>query len=479
MTSYADSSLWTQNLAPQHGDDPYQAPRERLRRAFIQTREAVTPLIGFISNDLPDLTVHDITHLDALWQVADVLMGENFTINPAETFVLGMAFLIHDAATTIIAYPGGIKQLQDTTEWNDFVATQGFKLKELTQGSQQYQRTLFETLRLLHAQRAEKLLTQSWPDLNKQERWLMEDVELRNYYGCHIGKIAASHGRDVASVEIEWANVSPITPHSSLGLRADSEWKVDCLKIALLLRCIDAAHIDSQRAPDMLSCFVQPSGVSRAHWRFQNNLGSIGIDRNNNELYWSSRPFGEHEIDEWWLCYSTMQMIDREIRTANRILQNNHRPHFAARRVKGVQDLSEFRLSVPVDGWEPVDVRFQLGQVGDVIEKLGGEKLYGNKPHVVLRELIQNAADAIRAKRITSNDPDHGKIDIKLSQDKKDEWWLHVQDNGIGSIRAYECGCQSSLARFDSRSLRHRCSWMRPLHRQRFVSGESRRCGAQ
>ncbi|MBA2593659.1 MAG: hypothetical protein M3495_02490 [Pseudomonadota bacterium] len=47
---------------------------------------------------MPGLTVHDITHLDALWRVADQIAGPDYPINPAEAFVLGGAFLLHDAA---------------------------------------------------------------------------------------------------------------------------------------------------------------------------------------------------------------------------------------------------------------------------------------------------------------------------------------------------------------------------------------------
>jgi hypothetical protein len=388
--------------------------------------------VGTIAQELRDLTVHDITHLDRLWSIADVLMGDDFEINPAETFVLGMAFLLHDAACSIFAYPNGIDDLRNTSEWKDFVAQKGFSDEELKESTLGYQQTLFETLRLLHPQQAEKLFAQSWTDLNGDQRWLMEDVELRNHYGRDIGKIASSHGKDAAIAEQEWANLAPLTSHSSLALGIN-DWKVDRLKIAMLLRCVDAAHIDSKRAPDILACLIQPSGESKEHWLFQNHLGAVGVNK-QNELYWSSQAFEDKDADAWWRCYSAAQMIDREIRIANRILKNNSRKELCAKGVAGAQDISVFQKNVPAQGWHPVDVCFQVSQVSDVIEKFGGEKLYGNKPHLVLRELIQNSADAIRARRIHRNKPDHGRIEISLTQENN-AWWLHVQDNGIGMSR--------------------------------------------
>lgn len=88
MVAYEQSNLWKKYLAQQKGD-PYNVARDRLRAAFIQTRSAVEPLVAAIAKELPELAVHDIAHLDSLWGIADVLMGDNFEINPAETFVFG------------------------------------------------------------------------------------------------------------------------------------------------------------------------------------------------------------------------------------------------------------------------------------------------------------------------------------------------------------------------------------------------------
>ena len=67
-----------------------------------------------------------------------------------------------------------------------------------------------------------------------------------------------------------------------------------------------------------------------------------------------------------------------------------------------------------------------------VVETLGGSKLYGDKPTVALRELIQNAADAVQARRkYEKRSTDWGLITVALLSES-DEWWLVVEDNGIG-----------------------------------------------
>ena len=60
--------------------------RERLRSTFLRFRERVAHLASAIHRQLPELTVHDITHLDALWEMGDLVVGQETFLNPAEAF---------------------------------------------------------------------------------------------------------------------------------------------------------------------------------------------------------------------------------------------------------------------------------------------------------------------------------------------------------------------------------------------------------
>jgi hypothetical protein len=64
----------------------------------------------------------------------------------------------------------------------------------------------------------------------------------------------------------------------------------------------------------------------------------------------------------------------------------------------------------------------------------GGSKLYGNDTSVAVRELVQNAADAIHARQKleeTSIGRPQGEIVIRLGE-RNGEHWLEVEDNGVG-----------------------------------------------
>lgn len=433
--SFEKTSIWCRTLAQRGPKDPDGMARSRLRNAFLQTRSHIEPLVAQIGRELPELTVHDISHLDALWEVADVIAGPEYPISPPEAFVLGMAILLHDAATSIAAYPKGLATLRQTVEWKDFVAQRGWSESEVQDGTGRFKAALFEVLRLLHSKQAETLLTQSWEGLDGNARFLLEDVELRNYYGPVIGKIAHSHWWTVEKVEATWGSGHPIAIQSGLSVTTSQSWRVDAFKIALLLRCSDAAHIDSRRAPDMLAALVQPSEISRVHWHFQNRLGLPSLTT-RNELYWSAgQPFKAADADAWWLAHDTAGTVDSEIRASNRVLTNNGREEFVAKGAAGAHYLQEFLQTMPVEGWHPVDVKFKVSNIADVVDRFGGTKLYGKAPWRVLRELIQNGADAVRARRLKRNLPDlPGKLTIEVVDSSGDSW-LEVTDTGIGMSR--------------------------------------------
>jgi len=120
-SSYERTCAWKASLAGRT-DDPDELPRERLRTAFRRMREKAETLAGEIARDLPDFTVHDITHLDALWELVDLIGGGDLALNPCETFVLGGALLTHDLGMTAAAYPGGRDELRAQERWRDAVA---------------------------------------------------------------------------------------------------------------------------------------------------------------------------------------------------------------------------------------------------------------------------------------------------------------------------------------------------------------------
>src|SRR5215204_4181255 len=118
---FQNTALWRRTLGLQDESDQFAGARDTLRDAYLSMRKNAAELVKLIPQDCRSLTVHDITHLDALWETADLISGPDFPINPAEAFVFGAAILLHDAGMTVAAYPGGMAEIAQTTEWKDAV----------------------------------------------------------------------------------------------------------------------------------------------------------------------------------------------------------------------------------------------------------------------------------------------------------------------------------------------------------------------
>lgn len=431
MNDYQQSPLWKQAFLNQ--EDGLDEQRNFLISAFTDFRKRVSLLVAQIHKDMPSLTVHDITHIDALWWTASEIAGPDYPLNPTEAFVLGGAFLLHDAAHCIAAYPGGIKEIRLLPEWKYFAAMAKVDPDILVPGTEQFQLILFEVLRVLHPKQARRLALQHWTTSGDDTPlFLLPHDELRQAFGDAIGRVAESHW--AAPHELEVLEHFRINPPTCLH---PAPWTVDILKLAVLLRTADAAHLDSQRAPRFLLALVQPGGSSLAHWKFQSLMHEVkrDPDASRNDLCISSSAFPPSEQDAWWMAYDASRIIDNELRTADRILNDHHRPRLAARSVAFSYSPEAFSRNVPTDGWQPVDTSIKITDIKTMVERFGGEKLYGKEPAAALREFLQNAIDAIHAcRKLGGLGEEEGEIEVAV-EDVPEGHWLHITDTGIGMSR--------------------------------------------
>lgn len=427
---YERTHLWKLTLAKQKNDDD-EVARDLLRNAYLKFRDRVSHLVATLRSELPGLTVHAITHLDALWRVADQIAGPKYALTRAEAFVLGGAILLHDSAHAIAAFPGGKAEIKQTQHWRDLIAHR-YKRQEPANGSDDERAALFQVLRHLHATQAAQLPFIRWQAPgDSAPLFLLEDTELRQTYGELIGRIAESHHWPAHRVATDFGTVM-YTPPSYLP----GAWTVDAMKVAFLLRTADAAHVDDKRAPWFLFALQKPEGISAQHWRFQSKLGQPLCNKHGELQISSASSFNADERHAWWLAYDTVQMIDRELRDAHGLMQDCGRPLFQARSVLGAGSPESFARYVKPIGWEPVDVAPKISSINKIIEMLGGQKLYGQRPEFALRELLQNALDAVRAKRALGGlNASEGEIVVSLEKVDDDYCRLTVSDDGLGMSR--------------------------------------------
>ncbi len=387
-----------------------------LKSSISQVNQRATKFLSEIAADFPQLTDHSIEHSLMLWNYLDIVLSEDqpSRLNPLEAYILHMAFLSHDAGTclSVLDRPSTI---EDNPLYQDYVATYG-------DDNNSKKEALFYTIRHMHGEYARQVATQKLSD----DDYLIQDEKLREKFGTIIGRVAESHANSANLIETEISEkyTSPSFP---------KEWAVRCRRLAYLLRVVDAAHLDNIRTPKSIEVIKSLKSPSREHWTFQKKLGFPTRSADRFLVYTANSPFNLEEQKAWWYCHEALTSLDKEIKTANEYFEAKELPLLAVKGVKDVNDpLSLSKDTLRTEGWYAFDTRVRVSNPVHIASELGGIKLYGEEC-LALRELIQNAIDAINAYRVKTdqNLSDVGLIKVLISQENS-EFYLTVTDNGIG-----------------------------------------------
>lgn len=421
------TDLWYDTLKCDDGA-PNEELRTHLRDEFLKTRDKVSCIVEKIYKDFPNLTLHDITHLDALWRVGDIIAGKDFLKNPLEGFIWGCAVLFHDIALCYDAYKGGKSGIRELSEWKEALTIYKYNNPQIKTEEDCYDDIDFVVIRNLHASKAIELITQEWTGDKSESFYLIEDKTLRELYGKTIGDIAASHHWNIEDVESKLeSQIPPFHPYPQ-------EWSINPQKIACLLRCADAANLDNGRTPYYLLALLKRNHDSYKYWKAQSNLPLVAIDNADHKgetlLFKTPNPFEEKDEAAWWVAYDAVNVVSKEICSCNNLLKENG---FKVKKVAGSNSPKDLIRYIPTKKWTPSLTNINISDISTLIKKLGGEQLYGSAGDpfsIPLRELIQNARDAIVAKRFLEPRFE-GEINIRI-EEKDSDTWIIVEDNGVG-----------------------------------------------
>jgi hypothetical protein len=395
-----------------------------LQSALKELRTTASVVAAKIAEVLPDYTDHSFVHMDALWGISEQVFTEQEIklFSPGEAFILACTFYIHDIGMALAATPQGVRELESSSSFkatfDRLVQARGYEDDTARRFA------LKDAARELHAEKAEQFIDQKLPGL---DRFLIEKKELREQWGNHIGLVAASHHWSLQEVE------------KRLGIRGRIPdligGEIDLGFLACALRIIDYAHINAQRAPSLDR--VLRSGIeadSLKHWNAQEHI--TGPSRDKEALvYGSTRAL--KDIDAWWMFYEMASGLDREIASVNDYLGTRATSlgRYSLEGVKGADSPKRFAVSVPTEGFEPVDLHFHPDSMERLIEILGGKSLYGDDYFAPIRELLQNARDAILLQKASAELADYttepGEIRITLNS-SIEHTKLIVADNGVG-----------------------------------------------
>lgn len=412
------ASLLYQNLST----DPELLP------TILGLRAKSEALAATIVRDAAMFTDHTIRHMDALWSVTEKVLtvSEISAMSPAEAFLLAAGFYLHDIGMSYAATAEGRTFLEATPDYASALA-------QATAGSAQESvkaNALAYAIRIHHAHIAEKMAVDPIPGTND---YLIEPKNIREQFGSVCGKVAASHHWSVERVDSELGakGVTPLAGNRSADLGF----------VAGALRLIDYAHINRDRAlPMERQLRGALNAESAMHWDAQQNIDGPQRNRQTNELvYASSGPVSS--VESWWLFYEFARGLSKEINQVRRFLEGRSCSggRLSLVGVQGASAPEDFAKLVTTDGFLPLEVSVKTSSINRLVQLLAGESLYGKNLFAPVRELIQNALDAILLKRATSvTDADKAlsNLPIKVSlQTTPTGTILSVADWGIGMTK--------------------------------------------
>lgn len=377
-----------------------------LLNAVHSLRSVAGSLAESVSRTVPGFTDHTIRHMDALWGVTDRVLTESEVANlsPGEGFLLACGFYLHDIGMAYAATEEGLNRIRSSSAYKGFMSATPVASRNdraLQAGALAY------ATRTLHAGAACELATGPVPGT---ETTLFDSQFIRDAWGETCGRIAASHHWNLEKVERELGSQGRVPlPGGRNG---------DLGYVASLLRLVDYAHINRERAYKVDRAFRQPiEPESLVHWLAQENID--GPERDGIDLvYRAASPISD--VDAWWLYYEMLKGLDEEIRTVRRYLDRRTSSvgRLSLQGVRGATSPDEAVVFIPTAGFLPIEINLRTGSIERLVQLLAGESLYGKDPMAAVRELIQNSRDAVALKAATaSSDFDKAalSIPIKLS----------------------------------------------------------------
>lgn len=366
-----------------------------------------------IRDTFPMFTLHDETHICNVMRLMVELLGDSIEmLSRDETAMLILSACCHDIG---MSYSEEDKEelFEDIDRLNKYLDIHHSEyVKAYSNGSGKPIMTpeMIQTyLRSIHHERVSELLDKiEWPSILNGR---VDKEDLIN--------VCQSHGMDTYSL-----NSFEQTP------------SIDLRFCAILLRIADILDFDTSRAPQAVYDYcgfnklnAPENVISREEWR--KHMASHGFDFKNitnrsypYELNYTANS-NSMRIEQTINCY--LDWVDNELISCDKQI---HR--FTGKWQSFVLP-GKVKRNIKCDGYVSGQYRLTLDQ-SKIMELLVGRNLY-NDPSVFVRELIQNAIDAVRTrKQLDKTLPDDWKPQIKIRcwMDDEGYHWFRIEDNGIG-----------------------------------------------
>ncbi len=377
-------------------------------------RKIISIEVSRINLLFPEYTPHDEQyHLKRLFYVADKMLGDEIieNMNATELFLLSVSLYGHDWGMAVSeeekayiltgcneATSSTVNLLDDEkNRINEFCKTKNIELGKIELEDWR------EYVRLTHAFRSGKRIKKYFDPISSG-------------VGDFASRICEGH----------WLNFDIIDDYISYPTDASIHREIVNVKaLTIYVRLVDLLDLGEDRTPFILWKFVAPRNqFSKLEWAKHRALQSVTFPQYQLARYIQV----EGSTDDQNVYMGIMDLkryVDDQFRQCSDILNRiNHSYHKL--------NISHIDWRIAPRGFEPIAIQFEFdrNRMFDIL----GDEIYQSNPYVFIRELLQNAIDAIEMrteileKKNLSFSP---KIKLQVTEDDNC-FIVEITDNGIG-----------------------------------------------
>jgi hypothetical protein len=386
-------------------------------------------------------TLHDDAHLSRVVELMERMIPSDSVIllNAAESALLVLAAYFHDQG--MVPDDDEMRVIEGHPDFLSFRERWEIEHPNLGELRSRLSDTIVdgqerERLRRLEGELLDALLS----DYLRQTHGQRAASFVRSHYGADARlSIGSGHLAEKLAILCEshtrpWRELTP--SHGILYDDRVGAYPVNMVFLASVLRLADILDFDRERTPDSLYRTIHfTSPVSLAEWEKHRSVTgweiSADVIRYNMDC---THP--EYQRS----AFSFMDAIDEEL-AGYAILQGD--TPFSISRARNLrlalpQRVMRDRIK-PKDGaYYYHDLEFTL-QRDQIVKLLMTDKLY-NSPGLCVRELLQNALDALRYRKtlikcLQKSDWTDGVVKMEHGVNAEGHEYLRCEDNGIGMDR--------------------------------------------
>ena len=366
-----------------------------------------------IRDTFPMFTLHNEVHICNVMRLMADLLGNDFDkLSTDEVAMLIIAACCHDIG---MSYSEKEKEklFNDSDRLNKYLESNPSEyVKAFSAGRNNpimSENMIQNYLRSIHHERVMDLLFDiEWPSI-------LEGKVDRESVIC----VCQSHGKNISSLD---------------GMEATTT--IDLRFCAILLRLADILDFDTSRAPEAVynySGFQKTNNpnVLKSKSEWDKHLVSRGFDFVHIEkrVYMYLLNYNaickSMQVEQTVNCF--LDWVDQELNNCSKQLKR-----FTGKWQNFILP-GKIKRNIKSEGYVSGQYRLSLNQ-DKILELFIGKDLYSD-PSVFVRELIQNAIDAVRTReQLDKNLPSDwkGQINIRCWIDQEGYHWFRIEDNGMG-----------------------------------------------